>query len=324
MITSSNAAYKNESSPEWGLGLVVEDQPDNWVLVFEHVGRKKFIKAKAKTLVTVSLAPEVLEQLKAKLHGRHAARAGAKAKAKRKPTKNVARFTTFEEQMKAFERLFPGGFDGDTFVKEERGAPGATGKAGYKAAGIALAQAELQPERFETASPADLFDSAKRVLGATNIVFPIEGAIAFGAVPEEDREATVTSLKQLLHGEGDYGARLEQFAASLSLKDKSGKAKKVTWPLATIFAALYQPAEQTVVKPTVFAAEGATLGLAVEKSQPVTAGGYRQFAKVALETQRRLLEAGYKPRDLVDVYSFIHRTHAEKTAAVEPGPPVEA
>lgn len=150
------------------------------------------------------------------------------------------------------------------------------------------------------------------MLGATNIVFPIEGAIPFGALDQEDRPAALAALEQLLHGDGDYAVRLQRFAESVNLKDKSGKGKKVTWPMATLFAALYRPTEHTCVKPTVFAAQGATLGLVVEKSQPVTAVGYRQFFNVAKTTQERLLATGHRPRDFVDVYSFIWRTHAEK------------
>jgi hypothetical protein len=309
------AAYKNEMMPEWGLGLVVEDLPGNWVLVFEHAGRKKFVKEKAKSLVTVSLAPDVLEQLRAKLHGRHAARAGARPKS-RKPSKNVARFLTFEDQLAAFERVFPGGFEGEPFVKGERGVLEATGKGGNKTAGIVLAQAELSPERFASSTADEMFEVAKRVLGSTNMVFPIEGVIPFNSLIEEDRPAAMAGLKELLHGDGDYAARLEQFAASMHLRDKAGKAKKVTWPLATVFGALYYPAEQICVKPTAFAAEGATLTLPVEKSQPVAAVGYRQFFKIAKTTQEHLLAAGLKPRDMVDVYSFIYRTHAEKVPAI--------
>lgn len=315
MTTTPNVtAYKNEAQPQWGLGLVVEDQPNNWVLVFEHAGRRKFVKAKAKTLVAVNLPKEALEQLQAKVYGRHTAKGGPTPKSKGTRATSAARFRSFDEQLSFFERLFVGGFEGDHFVTEERGAPEATGKAGYKTAAIAMAREQLALARFETATPAELFESAKRVLGATNIVFPIEGAIPFGALAEEDRPKVLAGLKQLLHGEGDYALRLERFASSVNLKDKSGKGKRVTWPLATVFGALYHPTEHTCVKPTAFAAEGATLGLAVEKSQAVTATGYRQFLEVARETQKRLLAAGHHPRDLLDVYTFIWRTHAEKLA----------
>jgi hypothetical protein len=74
-----------------------------------------------------------------------------------------------------FGKLFPGGFGGKTFLKEERGIPGVTEKSGDKEALIALAQSELSRERFETAAPEALFESAKKVLQGTTIIFPMEG-----------------------------------------------------------------------------------------------------------------------------------------------------
>ncbi len=306
--------FKSESQPDWGMGLVVEDGTDHWVLVFEHGGRKKFIKSKARGLVPVTLEPRALAALEARSHGKNQ-RPGAKKAAPRKPSaakKTVARFESLAQQVMFFEKLFPGGFEGERFTATERGLPGVTGKAGGKTAAIALAQAELSAERFATASPDELFESAKRVLQATNIVFPIEGFIPFAAMAGESRARALDALKNLLHGEGEYGGRLERFAGSLDLKDKKGQGKVVTWPLATVFGALFAPELHTCVKPTPFAGQSATLGLALEKAQPVSARGYQQFLELATKTQAMLLEAGQKPRDLMDVYTFIWRTHAEK------------
>ena len=79
-----------------------------------------------------------------------------------------------------------------------------------------------------------------------------------------------------------------------------------------MFGALFNAAANSCIKPTPFASQAATLGLVVEKAQPVTARGYAQFHEVVTLTQTRLLAAGQKPRDLLDVASFIWRTHAEK------------
>jgi hypothetical protein len=320
MTTSTADVFRNESAPDWGLGLVVEDQEDRWVLVFEHGGRRTFIKAKAKGLNPVTLDEAALAALQVKLQGRHAARGAAKAPKAKAGKAAAARFATFEEQLKAFERLYEGGFEGERYLKEERGEPGVMGKGGYKEAAIALAKEKLAPERFGQASPEELFEDARRLLAGNNILHPIEGAIPLGTVAEADRPALLAGLEQLLHGEQPFGERLEHFVAAVVLKDKNGKLRKVTWPLATVFAALYAPQEHTCVKPTSFATEGATLGMAVKASQPVTAEGYQQFLEVAKQTHSRLLDAGHRPRDLMDVYTFIWRTHAEKPAAA-PGTP---
>ena len=308
--------FKSETQPDWGMGLVVEDGADHWVLYFEHGGRKKFIKSKTKGLVAVTLDAKALASLETKSHSRHAmAKPGAKPKPRKigLPKKAVARFETLAQQILFFEKLFPGGFGGEAFVNQERGVLGApVGKSGNKTIAMAAAKEELSAARFASATPAELFESAAKVLKGTNIVFPIEGAIPFVGLDEKARAAAVTGLKQLLHGEGDYGLRVERFANSVGLKDKKGQAKIVSWPMATVFGALFNPTTFSCIKPTPFASQAATLGLVVEQKQPVTARGYQQFHEVVTLTQAKLLEAGQKPRDLMDVSAFIWRTHAEK------------
>lgn len=308
--------FKNESQPDWGMGLVVEDGADHWVLYFEHGGRKKFIKSKSKGLVAVTLDAKSLATLETKSHSKHAhLRAGVKPKPKKPglPKKAVARFDSLAQQILFFEKLFPGGFEGEAFTNQERGVLGATvGKSGNKAVAMAAAKEELSAARFASATPEELFESATRVLKGTNIVFPIEGAIPFVGMEPLARATAMTGLKQLLHGEGEYGLRVERFANSVGLKDKKGQSKTVTWPFATVFGALFNSTAFSCIKPTPFASQAATLGLAVEVKQPVTSRGYQQFHEVVTLTQAKLLEAGQKPRDLLDVSAFIWRTHAEK------------
>jgi hypothetical protein len=109
--------------------------------------------------------------------------------------------------------------------------------------------------------------------------------------------------------------RLTKFAAALTLKDSKGVAKKVTWPLATVFGGLLDPKQNVCVKPTAFALQALTVGMTVDKSAPLAADSYAKFVEVLKKTEAALVEAGHKPRDLMDVYSFIYRTHAEKPAA---------
>lgn len=312
----TTTVFKSESQPDWGMGLVIEDAPGHWVLFFEHGGRKKFIKNKAKGLVQVTLDAKALASLETKSHSRHArtsTTAPRKVKKAGLPKKAVARFESLAQQILFFEKLFPGGFEGERFTNDERGVAGAlAGKGGNKSNAIAAAREELSAARFSSATPEELFESATKLLKGTNIVFPIEGAIPFTGLEPKARAAAMAGLKQLLHGEGDYGLRVERFSTSVALKDKKGQPKIVSWPFATVFGALFNATTNSCIKPTPFASQAATLGLAVEKAQPVTARGYAQFHEVVTLTQAKLLAAGQKPRDLLDVASFIWRTHAEK------------
>ncbi|MFN2375580.1 MAG: hypothetical protein ABR538_03535 [Candidatus Binatia bacterium] len=308
---------KLESQPDWGVGLVVRDLPLHWELFFDHGGERKFVKSLATGLVPVTISPAELTALELKAFGRHAradARAKQAAKALRPARAAVERFASFPEQLAFFEKTFPGGFEGDTFVEQERGIAGAPGKNGRRETALALAQRDLSLERFENGDPEDLFESARKLLQATAIVFPMEGAIPFAGMDAANRTVALDALRNLLHGDGDYGDRLQAFAGAVKLQDKKGEAKSVTWPFATVFGAFVHPDRFVCVKPTAFASQAATLGLKVEKAQPVTAAGYLQFADVASRTRTLLEEAGQKPRDLVDVYSFIWRTHHDKPA----------
>jgi hypothetical protein len=305
---------KLESQPDWGAGLVVRDLPLHWELYFEHGGERKFVKSLAPTLVPVTISPAALAALETKALARHSKsefRTKSVARTRTSPAAK-ARFGSLAEQVAFFEKLFPGGFAGEIFMTEERGVLGAKGKLGYKEAAIALAQAELSLERFEGGDAEVLFDSAKKVLQATTIVFPMEGVIPFAAMATEDRATAIEALKDLLHGTDEYGDRLQAFASALKMKDKKDARKAASWPFATIFAAYMRPDECVCIKPTAFAAQAATFGMSVERSQPVTASGYREFSEIATKTREALREAGHEPRDLMDVYSFIWRTHAEK------------
>lgn len=304
---------QHEGQPDWGTGLVVQDLPRHWVIFFEHAGEKKFVKELATCLLPITLDPVAMAALQTKALNRPG-QAGAAKKARTGPRAAGAKavFATTGEQIAFFETLFPGGFAGKVFIKDERGLAGATGKEGHKEAAIVLAQQLLSPERFESDDTETLFESAKKVLQATTMVFPMEGAIRFSTIDEASRGAALEGLKNLLHGEGDYAARLESFVGAINMTDKAGAAKAATWPFATIFGALFNPNEFVCVKPTAFKRQASTVGIPAATTSAVSAIGYRHFLEVATKTGELLRAAGHEPRDLVDVYTFIWRTHHEK------------
>ena len=309
-----NRTFVNTKAPEWGTGLEVQQFPNLSVLFFEKAGEKKFVIEKALangTLAPATVTPAVLAALQARASGRRPRSIGlstAQKRAARPSAKKGAKslFATFKDQLVVFEKLFAGGFAGEAYTTSERTS---------KDAAIEKAKTTLSAEAFAAESVDELFTRAQAVLAATNIVFPIEGNIPFKKLEGDARAQVVAGLKELLHGAAPAGERVERFAASLHLKDKDGKEKKVTWPLATVFAALFAPAEFVAVKPTAFALQGGTLNLSVERSEPVGALGYGKFLEVAQKTRDLLVEAGQQPRDLLDVYTFIWKTHAEKPAA---------
>ncbi|MFT3712122.1 MAG: hypothetical protein QM817_31145 [Archangium sp.] len=304
-------AFTHTKQPDWGVGLVLKNEPEDWILFFENGGEKKLKKKFANDMLTpATLAPDALAALTARAHGRKVKAAPKpsagllpKARVKTGPT---ARFATFKEQQVLFEKLFVGGFKGETYVKEERES---------KDAAIELAQRTLSKEAFEKGTTDSLFEAARAVLAATNLVFPIEGPIPFRQLAGADREAAIAGLKNLLHGKEAYGDRLAKFAGALNLKDGKSEPKKVSWTLATYFGALFDPKQYICVKPTAFANQALTYKLPADKSAPIDAAGYGQFLAVVEKTKTLLAEAGHEARDLLDVYTFIWRTQGYKAEA---------
>jgi hypothetical protein len=312
------AVFALESQPAWGLGIVLEERPDKWVLLFEGGGRRIFDKRLAKGLHPVEMGLEEARTLDAKLRGRRLPAVGAAGKTggvKKSAPRRTPTYASFEEQVRWFEAFFAGGFQGERFIAEERGHPESKGKNGYKQAAIALARERLSQERFAAGDVEELFEGAHKVLLFTQIIHPMEGTIAFGSMKAEDRAPFVHALGELLHGEGDYGARFERFIAAVCISDAKGKAKKVTWPMATLLPALYRPEEYVCVKPTCFEQQAPLVGLSVSRSATLNGTNHALFLEVARATEKRLHEAGLQPRDLMDVYSFIWRSQAAKPAA---------
>jgi hypothetical protein len=307
-----------ESQPDWGRATLLDDNEGKLVLFFENGGRRVFKKAQVKGLKPAELSADEAKTVDARLRGRTPPAGAARkpAKAKAKPVRPVtAAFPSFEAQVRWFETFFPGGFAGEKFSAEERGSPEAKGKKGYKTAAIALAREQLTPERLASSTPDQVFEVARKLLSFTNLLFPMEGPIPFKSLKEEDRAGFLAALVELLHGEGPHAQRLERFANSVRISDAKGKARKVTWPLATLLQALYDPEHHTFVKPTFFEKQALLFNLTPDnKGQTVTGAGYDSFLDVARKTSERLVAAGHQPRDLMDVYSFIWRSHAEQPA----------
>ncbi len=309
--TGQPLVLKNTAQPDWGSGVVTEDSPQKWVIFFEDGKSRTFVKSHAKSIVPGSLTPAQVTALQAKASGKRASAASTKSKAK---TFTRPAFSSFQEQLTLFTKIFEGGFGGEKFRAEERGAADVTGKAGKIESSLALFKAELSKEAFAQKSPEALFDAVKKLLQSSSLVFPIEGAVPWGTLAAEKRAGAVKALEDVLYGSGAYAERLARFAQAVELKDKNGTVRNASWPLATLFGALVDPSANALVKPKPFASEGAMVGVTVEATLPVTEEKYGKFLAVLQKTRELLVAAGQQPRDLLDVQAFIVRTQADKPA----------
>ena len=120
-------------------------------------------------------------------------------------------------------------------------------------------------------------------------------------------------LVELLYGEKNYGLRFDNFVATLEV------AGSATWPIATLLPALIYPQHHVFVKPTFMKKQALILDIDPKYDTSPNSTTYTQFQKTAEATLELLKEAGQRPRDLWDVYTFIWKTLSPKAikAAVQ-------
>lgn len=308
--------YQHVDHPEWGRGVVVpaeSGRADRLDLSFEMSGRRTILKSYAAKLTRVDMPAEEAQILGEKLASRRAAAPPSRINTKKpKGAAAVASFPSFEAQVRQFETWFPGGFAGETFLREERGLPEGRRRKTDKGPAIAEAAEALSQEAFASGDPEAIFEAVCELVRSTSFVHPLEGANSLGSMKPEYRGEFLESLRDLLYGTHDYGVRFDRFVASVRLEDAKGAEKRPSWPLVTMFAALVHPAEHVCVKPTFFQRQAALLRIPVDYQPRPDGLVYSQLLAVTRRTEEQLRAAGHEPRDLVDVFSFISATQSGK------------
>jgi hypothetical protein len=299
---------KHPACPQWGLGYLIEERDDKRFYDFEDGMSHSIARAFWSKLEPVELGGSDLAALEAKIRGLKV-RSTSSSKARARPVGPPP--TTFPEQLARFERELPGGFEGEAFVKEERGAlhdPNSEKKQkanktqAVATAARALAKAELEA----LAARGDFAGIVTRVRevhkAAAGLLHPLGDIIPFTKMPAEHDEGVGRAVVDLLHGSDEFDARFDRFVAALAT------AKVATWPLATILPALVDPKAYCFVKPSYYEKQAHVMGIDIGYERVPSAAVYGRMQSLARTLQQKLEEAGQKPRDLLDVYAFIART----------------
>lgn len=309
--------YQHVDHPEWGRGVVVNAEsgrPDRLDLTFEKGGRRTILKSYSAKLAPVIMPTDEAKLLGDKLANRRAPARATGAKKTRSST-GAPIYTSFEAQLKYFEDAFPGGFRGDKYERDVRGAAGNKRRKTDTGAAVADAAAYLSQEAFENHDEAWIFDHVSTLLRSTSFVHPLEGANSLGTIKPEFRSEFVQALRDLLHGTGDEADRFDRFVDAVKLEDTHGNPRRPTWPLTTVLRALVHPEEQVCVKPTFFQRQAELFKVPLDYQPRPDSSVYARFLTVTRKTEEALRAAGQDPRDLVDVHSFICFTQAAKPAA---------
>lgn len=310
---SAPPIVKHPGCPEWGLGLLAEERDDKRFYDFEDGLVHSIAKAFWSKLEPVTLGAAETQALEKKVRGLKEQRATSSGKPKARAVAPV--LASFDVQCTRFGELYPGGFSGERYVKEERGetatsdAGAAKKSKGQRTHAIALAKDLLSQATLDQKIASNAFGEVIANIkalhkGAGGLLHPLGDIIPFGKLPEAEERAVAEASRELLYGQGAFEARFDKLVAALA------KANLATWPLVTFLCALVYPNEHVFVKPSYFEKQAALIGFDLRYERVPSAATYARMKALVEEISKRLVAKGQTPRDHLDVYTFIWKTHS--------------
>jgi hypothetical protein len=197
-----------------------------------------------------------------------------------------------------FLRFFPQGFYDPKYLEWERD---------YKTDAHERWEHSLRPRRFRDQLDAGQYRQiAAQVVSIesrTNLLFSFEKMALRDAVrTEEHAEAFARGLYTFLHGAGPGAERFAAWCDVIGALPRK-LTRVLTWPLVTVFGFIAQPAKHMFLKPRVTRAAAREYGFTFEYSPRPAWGTYRSLLAFAAQVKRDT--ADLRPRDLIDVQSFI-------------------
>jgi len=197
-----------------------------------------------------------------------------------------------------FLRFFPNGFADEKYIAWERG---------YKWQAHEKWTAQLNPFEYESLLEqrefSEIASRAVKIESPTNLIFSFEKLALRDAVRSaEGARIFAESLYDFLHGAGKPQQKFERWVGAIGRLPKK-QSRVLTHPIVTVFGFIAQPKKHIFLKPEVTQAAARAYGF-----------DFQYRSKISWETYASLLEfaetircdlADLKPRDMIDVQSFI-------------------
>jgi hypothetical protein len=272
---------KHPNKPEWGIGQLLEDSSGESVRVFFVGAGEKTLKIGFANLIKVEgkeAVHPVLDNLKVVRRSK-----GAK-------------YRSLPLLVENFLKALPDGFYGDAYHRNERD---------YKVDAHNLMLNSLNRELFSSLLSASDYQGickhALSVSNKTNLIFPNEKmSLKDGLATDSGKKLFSESLYSLLYGEGELEFRFDAFADCLI------QINAAKWTTATYFLFITFPDRYMFLKPEVTQRAAEVCGFELNYRSDLN---WLTFSKL-LEFSRHLFKslAELKPRDMIDVQSFIWST----------------
>jgi hypothetical protein len=273
---------RHQGQPGWDLGQVLEDSAGGKVKVhFVGAGEKQ-----------ISLTHVQLEKVEG-AEARHPLLDNLRAK----KTVRGANSGTLLDLIYKFQQMYPDGepFSTEAYLVDERR---------YKLEAHAEMRNQLNREEIsrllDDHAYDEICDRARRVINKTNLINQYESMDLNDALKTDDnRKLFSESLSALLYGDGEKEPRFNVFADCLM---EMGAAK---WTLATYFSFIHYPEKEMFMKPVATQDAASACGFELNYRPELNWLTYRCLVDFAQYLKQELLKAGFAPRDMIDVQSFI-------------------
>ena len=269
---------RHPTRPDWGIGQVLGIDSSKAAVFFVEAGHKN-ISLQHVSLTVLEPRPShpLLDAI-----DRDAAGGGG--------------YRSVSRSIQGFLETYPEGFHGKRFMKLERKYK----IEAHELATAVLGRAVLEP-LLAAGEFAEICRRAMQVVNKTNLIFPNEKmSLKDGLKPADGEEGFAVALFAMLHGENALRSRFKQFASVL---DRLGAAK---WTVATYFPFLLYPDRHQFIKPTYIKNAAAICAFDIAYTSTVDWTVYERMLRFSDYLKSELERAGLKPRDNIDVQSFMY------------------
>ena len=210
-----------------------------------------------------------------------------------------ARLTGPERCIRKFLRFFPGGFEDEKYFDWERG---------YKWLAHEQWDASLSRTRFRRLLDAEDYGEiaaqAVKIESRTNLLFSFEKMALRDAVKGRGARVFAEGLYEFLHGRGSDRTKFERWCEVIAALPRR-QTRVLTWPLVTVFGFIAQPEQHFFLKPNVTKIAAEEYGYDFQYKSCPNWGTYLDLLAFAETVRRDLRAAGLKPRDMIDLQSFL-------------------
>ncbi|HEX8247117.1 MAG TPA: hypothetical protein VF599_02950 [Pyrinomonadaceae bacterium] len=197
-----------------------------------------------------------------------------------------------------FLRFFPNGFEDEKYVAWERGYKWQAHEKWNAQLNRAEYQSLLEKREF-----SEIASRAVKIESPTNLIFSFEKLALRDAVRSaEGAQIFAEGLYDFLHGAGKPKQKFDRWVEAVGRLPKK-QSRVLTHPIVTVFGFIAQPKKHIFLKPKVTQAAARAYGFDFQYQSKLSWDTYASLLEFA-ETIRRDL-ADLKPRDMIDVQSFI-------------------